>query len=135
MVLNNQETGNKELASTNTLVNYSSFDNEQNKLINTNLKKNKNKNSKKQLSILPKEKTEEERRAASREILKQIEGLDLSISHKPIRELLKLLKQYNDEGKRIIVNIPFPELNRRIKGVLATGAREETFVVLKHEKF
>ena len=128
MVLHNQEA-----TDTNTLVNYSSFDNEQNKLINTNLKKNKN--SKKQQSILPKEKTEEERRAASREILKQLEGLDLSISHKPIRELLKLLKQYNDEGKRIIVNIPFPELNRRIKGVLATGAREETFVVLKHEKF
>ena len=129
MELNNQETGKVPdpahvSTNTHTIVNYSSFDKKQ----------NKNKNNK-HPTILPKEKTEEERRAASREILKQIEGLDLSISHKPIRELLKLLKQYNDEGKRIIVNIPFPELNRRIKGVLATGSREETYVVLKHEKY
>lgn len=129
MELNNDETGKGSAhvsTNTHTLVNYSSFDKKQ--------KQKQNKNTKHQ-TILPKEKTEEERRAASREILKQIEGLDLSISHKPIRDLLKLLKQYNDEGKRIIVNIPFPELNRRIKGVLATGAREETYVVLKHEKF
>lgn len=92
-------------------------------------------NKKNKTPALPKQKTEEERRACSREILKQLEGLDLSITHKPIRELLQLLKQYNEEGNRIVVNIPFPELNRRIKGVLATSAREETFVVLKHEKF
>ena len=87
------------------------------------------------LSSIPAVKTEEERRKSSREILKQLEDLDLSISHAPIRELLKLLKQYNEEGNRVVVNIPFPELNRRIKGVLATGAREETYIVLKYEKF
>lgn len=86
-------------------------------------------------SKLPKMKTEEERRASSREILKQIESLDLSVTHAPIRELLKLLKQYNETGDRILVNIPFPEMNRRIKGVLAPGAREDSYVVLKHEKF
>lgn len=81
------------------------------------------------------DKTPEERRASSREILRQLESLDLSISHKPIRELLVLLKKYNEEGTRIVVNIPFPELNRRIKGVLAPSVREETYVVLKYEKF
>lgn len=102
----------------------------------TNTKKSKNERQHQtNASSLLKVKTEEERRAASKEILKQLEGLDLSISHKPIRELLKLLKQYNEEGNRIVVNIPFPELNRRIKGVLATSIREETYVVLKHEKF
>jgi hypothetical protein len=109
-------------------------------LVNFEKTKRKRKNSKnecqtKASSLLLKVKTEEERRAASKEILKQLEGLELSISHKPIRELLKLLKQYNEEGNRIVVNIPFPELNRRIKGVLATSIREETYVVLKHEKF
>lgn len=83
----------------------------------------------------PQMKTEEERRASSREILKQVESLDLSVTHPPIRELLKLLKRYNETGDRILVNIPFPELNRRIKGVLAPGGREDSYIVLKHEKF
>ena len=89
----------------------------------------------KRKSALPAQKTEEERRASSREILKQLEDLGLNVTHAPVRELLKLLKQYNEDGNRIEVNIPFPELNRRIKGVLATGAREETYVMLKHEKY
>ena len=61
-------------------------------------------------------KTEEERRASSLEILKQVKALDLSVTHPPIRELLKLLKRHNETGERIAVNIPFPDLNRRIKG-------------------
>lgn len=80
-------------------------------------------------------KTEEQRRASSREILKQLESLDLSVTHPPIRELLKLMKRHNDTGDRIKVNIPFPEINRRIKGVLAPGVREDSYIVLKHEKF
>jgi hypothetical protein len=80
-------------------------------------------------------KTEEERRASSLEILKQVKALDLSVTHPPIRELLKLLKRHNETGERIAVNIPFPDLNRRIKGVLAPGAREDSYIVLKHEKF
>lgn len=80
-------------------------------------------------------KTEEERRASSLEILKQVKALDLSVTHPPIRELLKLLKRHNETGERIAVNIPFPDLNRRIKGVLAPGSREDSYIVLKHEKF
>ncbi len=80
-------------------------------------------------------KTEEERRASSLEILKQVKALDLSVTHPPIKELLKLLKRHNETGERIAVNIPFPDLNRRIKGVLAPGAREDSYIVLKHEKF
>ena len=80
-------------------------------------------------------KTEEERRASSLEILKQVKALDLSVTHPPIKELLKLLKRHNETGEKIAVNIPFPDLNRRIKGVLAPGAREDSYIVLKHEKF
>mgnify|MGYP000232899853 CR=1 FL=1 len=80
-------------------------------------------------------KTEEERRASSLEILKQVKALDLSVTHPPIKELLRLLKRHNETGERISVNIPFPDLNRRIKGVLAPGAREDSYIVLKHEKF
>lgn len=80
-------------------------------------------------------KTEEERRASSLEILKQVKALDLSVTHPPIKELLKLLKRHNETGERITVNIPFPDLNRRIKGVLAPGSREDSYIVLKHEKF
>lgn len=87
------------------------------------------------LMTRPNMKTEEERRASSLEILKQVKALDLSVTQPPIRELLKLMKRHNETGERISVNIPFPDLNRRIKGVLAPGAREDSYIVLKHEKF
>lgn len=79
--------------------------------------------------------TEEQRRSASNRILRQLKDLELNVSHKPIRELLGMLKQYNEDGIRRVINIPFPEVNRRIKGVLSPSVREDTHIVLKFEKF
>ena len=36
---------------------------------------------------------------------------------------------------RIVVNIPFPIINRRIKGVLAINKREDVTIALLNEKF
>ena len=112
-------------------------------IVNVDLKKSTTENSEPPASEKSKAnsktksnmKTEEERRASSLEILKQVKALDLSVTHPPIKELLRLLKRHNETGERIAVNIPFPDLNRRIKGVLAPGAREDSYIVLKHEKF
>lgn len=80
-------------------------------------------------------KTQDERREASKNIIKQMNDLELTIRFEPVRQLMKLLNMYIKEGRRIEVNIPWPDINRRIRGVLATGKREDTYVMLKHEKF
>ena len=43
--------------------------------------------------------------------------------------------KYIKTGERIIVNIPFPEINKRIEGVLAINTKEEVAIRLKCENF
>lgn len=79
--------------------------------------------------------TKEERQLEVKEILNQLSKFDLNIKYEPIKKLYKLFKEYINEDRRIEVNIPFPEIDRRIKGLLAISVREDTWVNLKHEKF
>lgn len=79
--------------------------------------------------------TEEERKTVSIEIINMLSDLGLSVSYEPIKKLYLILKKYNQEGNRIEVNIPFPEINRRIKGVLPISKKEESTVRLVYEKF
>ena len=64
-----------------------------------------------------------------------LSDLGLSISYEPVKKLYKILKDYNEFGNRTEVNIPFPEINRRIKGVLPMSIKEEPTVRLVFEKF
>ena len=44
-------------------------------------------------------------------------------------------KEYITEGQRLVVNIPFPEINRRFKGILAISKNEDVTIALLNEKF
>jgi hypothetical protein len=79
--------------------------------------------------------TKEERKKEVKEILEQLTSYDLNIKYEPIKKLYVLFKTYITEDKRIEVNIPFPEINRRIKGLLAISVNEQVWLNLKHEKF
>ena len=79
--------------------------------------------------------TKQERQNKVKEILSQLSNFDLNIKYEPIKKLYEKFKEYIQEGNRIEVNIPFPEINRRIKGVLAISVREEVWINLKNEKF
>lgn len=79
--------------------------------------------------------TKEERINFSRDILKQIQDLNLKLSYPAIKKLLQKLSEYNNSGHREIINIPFPEVDRRIKGILAIHRKEEPYIMLVHEKF
>lgn len=96
-----------------------------------NNKKKKNKKEKKKIVY----RTQQERQNEVKEILKQLSSFDLNIKYEPIKKLYGLFQTYIKEEKRIEVNIPFPEINRRIKGLLAISVNEEVWVNLKHEKF
>ena len=79
--------------------------------------------------------TLEERKDEVRKIIEQLDDLHLSINYEPIKQFYDIMFNYIRTGERIIVNIPFPQMNKRIEGVLATNIREEVALRLKYEKY
>ena len=79
--------------------------------------------------------TKEERQNEVATIIKQLSEFELNMVYEPIRKLYMIFKKYINEGSREEINIPFPEINRRIKGVLAISVKEEVWVSLRNEKF
>lgn len=96
-----------------------------------NKKKSKIKREKKQQEY----RSLDERKEEVKIIIKQLSEFDLNISYEPVKKLYLLFTEYIQEDKRIIVNIPFPMINRRIKGILARNKREEVTIGLINEKF
>jgi len=97
----------------------------------TNNKKTKKKKVKKEIVY----RTKEERQKEVKNILKQLSDFDLNIKYEPIKKLYQQFKIYIAEGNRMLINIPFPEIDRRIKGLLAISINEEVWVKLEKEKF
>jgi len=94
-------------------------------------KKNKPKKEKKEIVY----RTKEQRQQEVREILKQLSKFELTPRYEPVKDLYKQFKQYIDTGDRIEINIPFPMINRRIKGLLAASVNEDVWIKLQNEKF
>ena len=96
-----------------------------------NKKKRKVKKEKKP----PEYRNKEERKAEVKHILEQLNEFHLNVTYDPVRKLFEKFKEYISEGERLTVNIPFPEINRRIKGVLAINKKEDVTIALMKEKF
>lgn len=79
--------------------------------------------------------SKQERLGEVREIIKQLNTFDLNMKYEPIQKLMKLLNNYVSNGDRIKVSIPFPEINRTIRGLLATSKKEEVYIKLEYEKY
>ena len=95
----------------------------------TNNKKCKRKKVKKEIVY----RSKEERQKEVKTILEQLSEFDLDSKYEPNKKLYGLFKTYIAEGNRIIVNIPFPEIKRRIKGLLAVSINEEVWLKLEKE--
>ena len=96
-----------------------------------NNKRKKVKREKKKIEY----RTKKERQDEITEILIQLTRFKLDSSYEPVKILYKKFQEYIIEGKRIIVNIPFSEINRRIKGILAISKNEDVTIALLNEKF
>jgi len=57
------------------------------------------------------------------------------MAYEPVKELFAILKDYVNNGGKIDINIPFPMINKRIKGLLPDTVNEQCFIALKHEDF
>lgn len=94
-----------------------------------NNKKRKKKKVKKEIVY----RTKEQRQKEVKTILEQLSEFDLDSKYEPIKKLYGLFKIYIAEGNRMLVNIPFPEIKRRIKGLLAISINEEVWLKLGKE--
>lgn len=79
--------------------------------------------------------TKEERKDEIKKIIKQLSHFELTTIYEPVKKLYAFFKDYINEGQKITINIPFPMINRRIKGLLAININEKVFVKLQPEKF
>ena len=64
-----------------------------------------------------------------------LNSIKLNNNYEAIQKLYKQFKIYIENGDRLIINIPFPEINKRIEGVLSINKNEEVAIRLKYEKF
>lgn len=79
--------------------------------------------------------TKEERQKEVQTIMDTLTQFELTTEYTQVRQLIELLQSYVEIGERIVVNIPFPEINRCIQGILATSKREEVWIKLKYQKY
>lgn len=93
-------------------------------------KKNKPKREKKPLL----HRTKAERQEEVKNIISILVELHLDMTHGPIKQLYAFFKEYICTGERIKINIPFPEIKRRIKGILAVSVNEEVWLKMEKEK-
>ena len=95
---------------------------------------NKKKRTKKEKKA-PEYRSKEERQSEVKHVLEQLNEYQLNTKYEPVKKLYLHFKEYISKGERLIVNIPFPEINRRIKGILAINKREDVVISLMNEKF
>jgi len=57
------------------------------------------------------------------------------MQYDPIKQLYTLFKIYIYDTERINISIPFPQINRRINGLLPLNKSENAPIALIHEKF
>ena len=72
-----------------------------------------------------------ERGAEVRKIMQTLTDLGLTTSYSAVQTLLPMLSRYAQEGERTSIDIPVPEADRRMVGVLAASKREEVWLRLE----
>ena len=81
--------------------------------------------------LLPFHKSKEEMMADIKPIIQKLNELELNTSYPAIKRLYKEIAEHIKDGESRKINIPFPEVKRRIKGFLSGDTRKETWVKLE----
>ncbi len=79
-------------------------------------------------------KTKDERKSDVANIIKELAKFELTPRYEPIKKLYSHFKDFIENGNHIKVNIPFPMVNRRIKGDLMPNKKADSTICLMHEK-
>jgi len=81
--------------------------------------------------LLPFHKSKNEMMADIKPIIQKLNELELNTSYPAIKRLYKEIAEHIKDGESRKINIPFPEVKRRIKGFLSGDTRKETWVKLE----
>jgi hypothetical protein len=84
--------------------------------------------------LLPFHTSKEQRIADIKPIMQKLSELELNMSYPAIKRLYKEMAEYIKDGESRKINIPFPEVKRRIKGFLSGDTRKETWVKLEADE-
>ena len=74
--------------------------------------------------------SKEEKKLVVITIIKKINELQMSPEYPAIKELHKLLKEYQENDYSININIKFPEIDRKIIGILPINTKNEPVIKL-----
>ena len=103
-------------------------------MVNKNSKEYKDKIAKRKEKLLntDAERTKDERRFETLNIIYQLKQNNITSEYPAVRELLEKMNEYVVKGETVEINIPFPEKNKIIKGTLPRFKSEKPMVMLKH---
>jgi Ethanolamine utilization protein EutJ (predicted chaperonin) len=77
------------------------------------------------------ERSKDERREQVRPIFEKLAELKLTASENDeIKELFQIISAYIKTGDKQTINIPFPAINKRIKGLLEPNTSKESCIRL-----
>jgi Ethanolamine utilization protein EutJ (predicted chaperonin) len=77
------------------------------------------------------DRSKDERREQVRPIFEKLAELKLTAcEHDEIKELFQILSAYVKNGDKQAINIPFPAINKRIKGTLEVNTSKESCIRL-----
>ena len=79
--------------------------------------------------------TKIERQTEVKILINKLNDMHLTTEYDAVKQFYKLMLQYISSGERTLVDIPFPEMKKRIEGVLAININEPVAIRLKYEKF
>ena len=80
-------------------------------------------------------KTKEQRKEDVRNIIKELNKFELTLRYEPVKKLYTHFKDFIENGNIVKVNIPFPMINRRIKGNLMPNVKADSVITLVKERF
>lgn len=80
-------------------------------------------------------KTKEQRKEDVRNIIKELNKFELTLRYEPVKKLYAHFKDFIENGNVVKVNIPFPMINRRIKGNLMPNMKADSVITLVKERF
>tara|TARA_Y100000389_G_scaffold181349_1_gene196868 strand:- start:1241 stop:1510 length:270 start_codon:yes stop_codon:yes gene_type:complete len=76
----------------------------------------------------------DQRKSEVKEVINSLYSLNLSQDYPPINNLYKIMFGYIKDGGKKNINIPFPMINKRIKGILPDTINEKCWIKLINEK-
>jgi hypothetical protein len=73
-----------------------------------------------------------ERQQEIRPIIEKLSELQLTAQYESVQKIMKVFSLFIKDGGSFDINIPFPEVNKRFKGLLTDNKKYEIWVKLEH---